>query len=125
MIIVVCGLEWVLVDDILPDDIPYNNILLKNEIHKIYNKTKYNKIMFKEARYYELTDNYPSITRYSYITLDYNGSELIFKPVCKKNQVSANMDNHRRYICDNELVVKYNEKPNKKFSIDCHIDTNN
>ena len=118
----ICGLEWVLVDDILPDDILYNNILLKNEIYKIYNKTKYNKIMFKEARYYELTDNYPNITRYSYLTIDYNGNELIFKPICgTKNQVSANIYNHKCYICDNELVVKYNVKPNKDFSIDCHI----
>jgi len=118
----ICGLEWVLVDDILPDDILYNNILLKNEIYKIYNKTKYNKIMFKEARYYELTDNYPNITRYSYLTIDYNGIELIFKPVCgTKNQVYANIYNHKCYICDNELVVKYNLKPNKNFSIDCHI----
>jgi len=118
----ICGLEWVLVDNILPDDILYNNILLKNELQKIYNKTKYNKIIFKETRYYELTDNYPDINKYSYITIEYNKTELIFKPVCgTKNQVSANLDKHKCYICDNELVVKYNEKPNKNFSIDCHI----
>jgi len=59
----------------------------------------------------ELTDNYPNITRQSYIIFDYNGSEIIFKPLCgTKNQVSANIYNHKCYICDNELVVKYNEK---------------
>ena len=46
--------------------------------------------------------------QYSYITIEYNELELIFKPVCgTKNQVSANMDNHKCYICDNELSIKY------------------
>jgi len=118
----ISGLEWIIVDNILPDDIPYNNILLKNEIHKIYDKTKYNKIILKEAQYYKLTNNYLSITRNSYIKIDYNGYNLIFKPICgTKNQVSANIDKHKCYVCDNDIIQQYNEKPNKKFSIGCHI----
>jgi len=118
----ISGLEWIIVDNILPDDIPYNNILLKNEIHKIYDKTKYNKIILKEAQYYKLTNNYPPITRNSYIKIDYNGYNLIFKPICgTKNQVSANIDKHKCYVCDNDIIQQYNEKPNKKFSIDCYI----
>lgn len=118
----ISGLEWIIVDNILPDDIPYNNILLKNEIHKIYDKTKYNKIILKEAQYYKLTNNYPHITRNSYIKIDYNGYKLIFKPICgTKNQVSANIDKHKCYVCDNDIIQQYNEKPNKKFSIDCYI----
>jgi len=118
----ISGLEWIIVDNILPDDIPYNNILLKNEIHKIYDKTKYNKIILKEAQYYKLTNNYPPITRNSYIKIDYNGYNLIFKPICgTKNQVSANIDKHKCYVCDNDIIQQYNEKPNKKFSIGCHI----
>jgi len=118
----ISGLEWIIVDNILPDDIPYNNILLKNEIHKIYDKTKYNKIILKEAQYYKLTNNYPPITRNSYIKIDYNGYNLIFKPICgTKNQVSANIDKHKCYVCDNDIIQQYNEKLNKKFSIGCHI----
>jgi hypothetical protein len=118
----ISGLEWIIVDNILPDDIPYDNILLKNEIHKIYDKTKYNKIILKEAQYYKLTNNYPPITRNSYIKIDYNGYNLIFKPICgTKNQVSANIDKHKCYVCDNDIIQQYNEKPNKKFSIDCYI----
>ena len=93
------GIYWRKINytDISSIDKLYKNVLLENELKKLYNKMNTNTIILKENRLNELIINAKNIERNSYIYINDN---MCFKPICgTRNQIYINASNNYKFIC--------------------------